>query len=119
MLLSLLSYAWSGIPRFNTSSCWKREEPALDLVLTHRARPDFDAMTLPAPRSSTPPRHRWPRPGFYRDATHLVQKCTKPDKREFLQIFRATCVGFLIMGFVGFFVKLVHIPINNILVGGS
>jgi protein transport protein SEC61 subunit gamma-like protein len=28
-------------------------------------------------------------------------------------------VGFLMMGFIGFFVKLVHIPINNILVGGS
>mmetsp|Transcript_25437 Transcript_25437/g.50755 ORF Transcript_25437/g.50755 Transcript_25437/m.50755 type:complete len:83 (+) Transcript_25437:181-429(+) len=56
---------------------------------------------------------------FFASATHLVQKCTKPDRKEFLQIFRATCVGFLIMGFVGFFVKLVHIPINNILVGGS
>lgn len=26
-------------------------------------------------------------------------------------------IGFLIMGFIGFFVKLIHIPINNILVG--
>jgi len=37
---------------------------------------------------------------------------------EFMVIARATSVGFLIMGFVGFFVKLVHIPINNIIVGG-
>jgi protein transport protein SEC61 subunit gamma-like protein len=37
---------------------------------------------------------------------------------EFARIARATGVGFLIMGFVGFFVKIVHIPINNILVGG-
>jgi protein transport protein SEC61 subunit gamma-like protein len=29
----------------------------------------------------------------------------------------ATTVGFLIMGFIGFFVKLIHIPINNIIVG--
>jgi hypothetical protein len=37
---------------------------------------------------------------------------------EFAKIARATGVGFLIMGFVGFFVKLIHIPINNIIVGG-
>jgi len=32
-------------------------------------------------------------------------------------VARATSAGFLIMGFIGFFVKLVHIPINNILLG--
>ena len=37
---------------------------------------------------------------------------------EFTRIAFATSVGFLIMGFIGFFVKLVHIPINNIIVGG-
>ena len=35
---------------------------------------------------------------------------------EFLEISRAVAVGFLVMGFIGFIVKLVHIPINNILV---
>ena len=55
---------------------------------------------------------------FAKDSLHLVQKCTKPDRKEFTQIARATSIGFLIMGFIGFFVKLVHIPINNILVGG-
>jgi hypothetical protein len=37
---------------------------------------------------------------------------------EFAKIAIATGIGFLIMGFIGFFVKLVHIPINNIIVGG-
>ena len=36
---------------------------------------------------------------------------------EFTRIAGATGVGFLIMGFIGFFVKLIHIPINNIIVG--
>lgn len=54
---------------------------------------------------------------FAKDSMHLVQKCTKPDRKEFLAIAKATGVGFLIMGFIGFFVKLIHIPINNILVG--
>lgn len=35
---------------------------------------------------------------------------------EFQKIALATAVGFAIMGFIGFFVKLIHIPINNIIV---
>ncbi len=54
---------------------------------------------------------------FARDSVHLVKKCTKPDRKEFTAIARAVGIGFLMMGFIGFFVKLVHIPINNILVG--
>lgn len=85
---------------------------------------------------------------FYKDSSYLVKKCTKPDHKgtafvvsssifintfshyfsffpisffrtEFARIARATGIGFLIMGFVGFFVKIIHIPINNILMGGS
>lgn len=54
---------------------------------------------------------------FARDSMHLVKKCTKPDRKEFMKIGKATGIGFFIMGFIGFFVKLVHISINNILVG--
>jgi len=54
---------------------------------------------------------------FAKDSLHLVKKCTKPDRKEFTTIAKATGIGFAIMGFIGFFVKLVHIPINNILVG--
>ena len=36
---------------------------------------------------------------------------------EFTQTATATAVGFVVMGFVGYFVKLIHIPINNILIG--
>lgn len=35
---------------------------------------------------------------------------------EFQKIAIATVVGFCVMGFIGFFVKLIHIPINNIIV---
>ncbi|KAJ1421204.1 hypothetical protein B484DRAFT_332823 [Ochromonadaceae sp. CCMP2298] len=55
---------------------------------------------------------------FIRDSTYLVKKCTKPDHKEFAKIARATGLGFVIMGFIGFFVKLIHIPINNILMSG-
>lgn len=53
---------------------------------------------------------------FAKDSTRLVKRCTKPDRREFEKIAIATAIGFAIMGFIGFFVKLIHIPINNIIV---
>jgi len=54
---------------------------------------------------------------FSKDSIRLVKRCTKPDRKEFQKIAVATAIGFAIMGFIGFFVKLIHIPINNIIVG--
>ena len=61
----------------------------------------------------------WVEPGkqFAKDSIRLVNRCTKPDRKEFQKIAVATAIGFAIMGFIGFFVKLIHIPINNIIVG--
>merc|ERR1712059_127079 len=53
---------------------------------------------------------------FVKDSVRLVKRCTKPDRKEFSKIAMATAIGFSIMGFIGFFVKLIHIPINNIIV---
>lgn len=36
---------------------------------------------------------------------------------EFMKIATATAVGLGVMGFIGFFVRLIHIPINAILLG--
>ena len=56
---------------------------------------------------------------FAKKSKMLINVCSKPDRKEFAKIAIATSVGFLIMGFIGFFVKLVHIPINQIIVGGG
>ena len=58
----------------------------------------------------------------------FITRCTKPSKKgrdscfhssytgdsqfrtEYLQICRAVAVGFAVMGFIGYFVKLIHIP---------
>jgi len=34
-----------------------------------------------------------------------------------MKILQACVIGFLVMGFIGYFVKLVFIPINNIILG--
>lgn len=36
---------------------------------------------------------------------------------EFMKISTATAIGFAVMGFIGFFVRLIHIPVNSILLG--
>jgi len=56
---------------------------------------------------------------FFRDGAQFMNRCTKPDRREFVKISQAVGVGFLVMGAIGYLVKLVHIPVNNILVGGA
>ncbi|KAJ3189547.1 Sec61p translocation complex subunit [Irineochytrium annulatum] len=53
---------------------------------------------------------------FAKESFQLLNRCTKPDKKEFFQISRAVGIGFLLMGFIGFFVKLIHIPINHVIV---
>ncbi|TVY57559.1 putative protein transport protein Sec61 subunit gamma [Lachnellula cervina] len=56
---------------------------------------------------------------FITEGRQFVNRCTKPDRREFIKISQAVGVGFLVMGAVGFIIKLIHIPVNNILVGGA
>ena len=36
----------------------------------------------------------------------LVLRCAKPDQKEFNKIIMATGMGFVLMGFIGFFVKV-------------
>ncbi|KAL2262280.1 hypothetical protein VTK26DRAFT_1872 [Humicola hyalothermophila] len=56
---------------------------------------------------------------FIKDGVQFINRAQKPDRREFIKISQAVGVGFLIMGAVGYFVKLIHVPLNNILVGGA
>ncbi|VCW97001.1 unnamed protein product [Gulo gulo] len=54
---------------------------------------------------------------FEKDSICPVKRCTKPGRKEFQKIAMATAIGFAMMGFIGLFVKLIHIAINNIIVG--
>ena len=52
---------------------------------------------------------------FTRDSTNFWIKCKKPDRKEYMKILYACFMGFLVMGAIGYLVKLVFIPINNII----
>ncbi|KAI0432026.1 hypothetical protein F5Y14DRAFT_52149 [Nemania sp. NC0429] len=56
---------------------------------------------------------------FIKDGTQFINRCTKPDRNEYIKICQAVGVGFVVMGAIGYLVKLIHIPVNNVLVGGA
>ncbi|KAI1176499.1 hypothetical protein F4777DRAFT_587914 [Nemania sp. FL0916] len=56
---------------------------------------------------------------FVKDGTQFINRCTKPDRNEYIKICQAVGVGFVVMGAIGYLVKLIHIPVNNVLVGGA
>ena len=56
---------------------------------------------------------------FANSSRRLLQRCNKPDAKEFKKIATSCAIGFAIMGFIGYTVKLVFIPINNIIIGSA
>ena len=43
---------------------------------------------------------------FFRDGGRLLNRCTKPDKREFVRICKVVTFGVCFMGGLGVFIKL-------------
>ncbi|CAK69251.1 unnamed protein product (macronuclear) [Paramecium tetraurelia] len=56
---------------------------------------------------------------FGQESYRFMRKCTKPDKREYIKIATSCAIGFAVMGAVGYFIKLVFIPINNIILSAN
>eukprot|EP00347_Sterkiella_histriomuscorum_P012011 403370232 len=54
---------------------------------------------------------------FANDSVIFFNKCAKPDRNEYMKILQACAMGFLVIGFIGYIIKLVFIPINNIILG--
>lgn len=56
---------------------------------------------------------------LFTDLYHLFIRANKPDRKTYTNTVKVVLLGVLIMGFVGFIVKITSIPINNILIGSS
>ncbi|CAI2380010.1 unnamed protein product [Moneuplotes crassus] len=54
---------------------------------------------------------------FAVDSQRFMDKCEKPNKDEYMKILTACSIGFVVMGLIGYFIKLIFIPINNIILG--
>ncbi|SCU90473.1 LADA_0F04324g1_1 [Lachancea dasiensis] len=53
---------------------------------------------------------------FVKDGSAFIQKCKKPNSKDFTKIVRAVGIGFLAVGVIGYAIKLVHIPIRYLIV---
>lgn len=58
-----------------------------------------------------------PAQDFTHSSGRFVKRCQKPNGREFSKLVIRTAGGIAIMGFVGYVVKLIFIPVNNFLLG--
>ncbi|PSC71896.1 transport Sec61 subunit gamma-1 [Micractinium conductrix] len=56
---------------------------------------------------------------FAKNSVRLVKRCQKPDRKEFGKVARLTAMGFVAVGLIGFLVKVIFIPINQIIIGTS
>lgn len=52
---------------------------------------------------------------FAKESEQFLRACDKPDVSEFKKIATSCAIGFAIMGGIGYVVKLLFIPINNII----
>lgn len=54
---------------------------------------------------------------FVKNSKTFVKSCKKPSGKEFKDLIRGHLVGLCFLGFFGYIIKVIHIPINNIIAG--
>jgi protein transport protein SEC61 subunit gamma and related proteins len=52
---------------------------------------------------------------FAKTSAVFVANCKRPEDQQFFSVATMTAIGFLAVGGLGFAIKLLHIPINQIL----
>jgi protein transport protein SEC61 subunit gamma-like protein len=52
---------------------------------------------------------------FFDEWAKFLSKCDKPTKKQYLRMAQSCAMGILIMGVIGYLIKLLFIPINTIL----
>ncbi|KAL9380745.1 hypothetical protein Peur_026402 [Populus x canadensis] len=56
---------------------------------------------------------------FTNDNIHQAKRCHKLDHKDFTKVVFRTTIGLVVMGFIGFIMKLIFMPFNNIIVGSA
>ena len=55
----------------------------------------------------------------YKNMKNFIRESKIPKRKEFTEQLRINMVGVCLLGIFGYIIKVVHIPINNILVGSG
>lgn len=50
-----------------------------------------------------------------KEAMSFITRCQKPNIEEMTKISTVVATGFVVMGLIGFFVKLFSMPLNQVL----
>ena len=52
---------------------------------------------------------------FLKECEVFIRNCSKPTQKEYIKISTSCALGFVIMGIIGYLVKLLFVPIHSIL----
>lgn len=52
---------------------------------------------------------------FFDNWVKFLNKCEKPNRKQYIRLAQSCAIGILIMGLIGYMIKLMFIPINTIL----
>ena len=52
---------------------------------------------------------------FITESIEFIKKCDKPGPKKFRETATSCAIGFAIMGIIGFVLKLLFLPISNML----
>jgi len=52
---------------------------------------------------------------FTRNAKMFIRNCKKPKNGEFFELAKGHIIGLVFLGAIGYIIKVINIPINNIL----
>lgn len=52
---------------------------------------------------------------FFTDSKKLIEGCDQPQRDEYLKIAVVTGGGFVLLGLVGYAIKVFHLSFNNLL----
>ena len=52
---------------------------------------------------------------FIKESIEFIQKCQKPNRKKFTETATSCAIGFAVMGIIGFLLKLLFLPISNML----
>ncbi|KAI5150890.1 protein transport protein SEC61 subunit gamma [Enteropsectra breve] len=54
---------------------------------------------------------------FTKNAGRFIRKCKKPSKMEYVALVKGHLMGLAFLGIFGYVIKVINIPINNIIAG--
>ena len=56
---------------------------------------------------------------FLKNIKNFIRQCKMPSGTDFKEILKGHVMGVVLLGTFAFFIKVIHIPVNNIITAGN